>query len=551
MLAVEVEFLTGRYVATAYNTRRDAEWPPHPARLFSALVATHFAADPPEPGEREVLTWLEGLEPPAIRASDASRRELTTVFVPVNDATVVGGFERYDDALRDARAAHGAAHAAGDAKAIKKAAAAVANATNKLDAAMARAVAPSDKASVGVVKAALTVLLEHRVRQPRTFPSVTPEVPRVTFIWPDAEAGPERAASLERLLSRVTRLGHSSSLVSLRRVAAPAAPRWWPREGGERALRVAQAGQLAALERAWELHRETEPRVMPARFVHYSETSQAEVDRAHRGVFADDWLVLRQVGGPGVPMVASVGVAQSLRRALMSFADEPRAEILSGHRDAGGPSQRDHLAVVPLAFVGRAHASGLIMGVALVLPAGVTEDERRVVYRAVANWEDQARQDDEDAPPLPIQLGPLGAMRVERVELGAVPSTLRPTTWCRPSLSWVTATPVALDRNPGDLASRDPEKLSRAVAEASETVRRACARIGLPEPIEVQILPAAPLAGAAKARRYRAFPEEAGKLRRVLTHVRLRFAEPVRGPVLIGAGRYHGLGLFRPEADDA
>lgn len=550
MLAVEVEFLTGRYVATAYNTRLDAEWPPHPARLFSALVATHFDADPPSPDERELLTWLEGLDPPGIRASNASRRDLTTVFVPVNDATVVGGFEKYDDALRDARDVLTAANAAGDAKAIKKADKAVADATKKLDAAMARSVAPLEKASVGVVKAALAVLPEHRVRQPRTFPSVTPDVPRVTFIWPDAEVAPERAASLDRLLSRVTRFGHSSSLVSLRLVAAPAEPRWWPRDGGERVLRVAQAGQLTALERAWELHRETEPRVMPARFVQYSETSQAEVEKAHRGVFADDWLVLRQVGGPGVPMVATAGVAQSFRRALMSFADEPRAEILSGHSGAGGPSQRDHLAVVPLAFVGRKHASGLIMGVALVLPDGVTEDERRVVYRAVANWEDQSRQDDEDAPPLPIQLGPLGAMMVERVEFGTVPSTLRPNTWCRPSRSWVTATPVALDRNPGDLASRDPEKLSRAVAEASETVRRACVRIGLPEPAEVQILPAAPLAGAAKAKRYRAFPEEAGKVRRVLTHVRLRFAEPVRGPVLIGAGRYQGLGVFRPEADD-
>ena len=46
MLAIEVAFLTGRYVATAYNTRTETEWPPHPARLFSALVATHFSADP-------------------------------------------------------------------------------------------------------------------------------------------------------------------------------------------------------------------------------------------------------------------------------------------------------------------------------------------------------------------------------------------------------------------------------------------------------------------------------------------------------------------------
>ena len=40
MIAIEVELLTGRYVATSFNDRRVPEWPPHPARLFSALVAT-------------------------------------------------------------------------------------------------------------------------------------------------------------------------------------------------------------------------------------------------------------------------------------------------------------------------------------------------------------------------------------------------------------------------------------------------------------------------------------------------------------------------------
>ena len=32
MLALRIELLTGRYVATAYDDRNTAEWPPHPAR---------------------------------------------------------------------------------------------------------------------------------------------------------------------------------------------------------------------------------------------------------------------------------------------------------------------------------------------------------------------------------------------------------------------------------------------------------------------------------------------------------------------------------------
>jgi CRISPR-associated protein Csb2 len=32
-------------------------------------------------------------------------------------------------------------------------------------------------------------------------------------------------------------------------------------------------------------------------------------------------------------------------------------------------------------------------------------------------------------------------------------------------------------------------------------------------------------------------------------HARLEFAAPVRGPVVLGAGRYFGLGLMRPEQE--
>ena len=77
MLAVEVAFLTGRYVATAYNSRDEAEWPPHPARLFSALVATHFASAAVEgadhAAERSLLQLMERLGPPELHASAVKR----------------------------------------------------------------------------------------------------------------------------------------------------------------------------------------------------------------------------------------------------------------------------------------------------------------------------------------------------------------------------------------------------------------------------------------------------------------------------------------------
>jgi CRISPR-associated protein Csb2 len=136
--------------------------------------------------------------------------------------------------------------------------------------------------------------------------------------------------------------------------------------------------------------------------------------------------------------------------------------------------------------------------------------------------------------------------RVDELSHDESRATLRPETWTGPAHKWVTATPIALDRNPGELWARDPLKQERAAAEAREVISIACERIGLPRPGEVEILPAAPLRGAMKARQFPAFPGRDDRNQRVLVHARLTFDERVNGPVLIGAGRYLGLGLLKP-----
>lgn len=547
MLAIEVALLTGRYVATAYNTRSESEWPPHPARLFSTLVATHVAGRDflPDPAiERGILEWLEQQGAPSIVASEAAHREIVTVFVPVNDVALTN----VDDealVLEEARAAFSVAESGGDPKRLKKADAAVRKAAGALDKAIARAIQVPSKPMASRYGSRL--LPEQRGRQPRTFPSVAPVDPRVTYIWPDAVPSGEQLLQLDALLARVVRLGHSSSLVSVRAIESPPAPTWVPAPDGETALRTVEKGQLAALERAFELHREIEPRVMPAVTQMYSRSVPKATRPIIQSVFSDEWLVLRRVGGPNLPMTAAAGIARAVRKTLMSYADDPVPEVVSGHAADGGPSQSLHLAIVPLPFVGHPHATGTVLGVALILPRSAGAGERQAVYKAVARWEATFRQEDEDAPTVKLNLGATGELQLERVEWGMVQTTLRVDTWCAPSKKWFSVTPIALDRNPGDLRSRDREKLNVALREATETVARACVRVGLPEPVTVEILPAAPWAGAAKTRHYPPYPAEAGRTRRVLTHVRLEFDDDVAGPVLIGAGRYGGLGLFRPE----
>lgn len=561
MLAIQLRYLTGRCVATAYSNRFEPEWPPHPARFFSALVATWAHADDTEPDreERSVLKWFETLPAPHIVASDAWVREVVQVYVPVNDVSVLSPPDPRP--LNEARTNLAEAEAllarpdltAAARKDTDKQRAKIAKELDKLEkrylAALAKDIAPG-KVSDSAIKSAVAVQPESRTRQPRTFPSVTPVDPRVVFMWPEVTPSEAQLAVLDRLLARIVRLGHSSSLVSASLCRAAQTARWRPHDEGELVLRIVQPGQLDALVEHHAQHREIEPRVMPARFQRYTERPATVESAMVRSVFGEDWIVLRRVSGPSLPMAAGPGVARTLRRALLAWADRagvPISEALSGHKPDRSPSEDDHVAFVPLPFVGHARATGDLLGVALVLPRALSHVARRQVFAPLAAWEDAERLDDEDTPELTLTLGQAGQWRIERLDERAAQSTLRSDTWCRPSRAWVSATPVALDRNPGDLSSRDPDKLAGAVANAVESVSQACVRIGLPRPTEVAILPAAPLSGGAKAHAFQPFPSEQGKLRRVLTHARLVFGEDVRGPLLIGAGRYLGLGLFRPE----
>ncbi len=577
MLCLEMALLTGRYVATTYNDRSSAEWPPHPARLFSALVATHHAAASPDPEERAALTWLEQQGPPAITASEAAPREVVTVFVPVNDTSVVGSFDAQRERVESARLELDAARQAVLAEAaqepesrqikalekrVAQAEKALATAEKNLRAQFEKAVAAKAKTSEAEEKAGASLLPERRGRQPRTFPSVTPEEPTVSFQWPAARPAPAQRAALQRLCERVVRVGHSSSLVALRvcgdSESAPPAS-WEPDDAASRRLRVPLPGQLERLEQQFALHEETQPRVLPALPQGYRRSRPVAEAQQPCSVFEEDWLVFelfpeeRANGGPrgALPVLSSVHVAEGLRAALQHYCEEPLPELLSGHDADGRPSVGAHLALVPLPSVAALHADGHLLGVALVMPRAAAREQRAAVYRAVAAWEDAYRRagSDEECPELRLTLGRAGVWLLRRLEDGSRLVTLRSATWCatgRGERVWMSATPVALDRNPGELRSRDPKQAAAAFAAAEESLRAACERIGLPRPEHVWVTRSAPLAGGEKVQRFPRFPAQESKPQRVLVHATLRFAEPVLGPVLLGAGRYRGLGLFRP-----
>ena len=90
-LLLAVCFHEGRYHGDADRFHGASGWPPSPGRLFQALVAAaargaHLPAD-----ERRALRWLEQLDPPWIAAPPALRGQSVKLFVPNNDLDAVGG----------------------------------------------------------------------------------------------------------------------------------------------------------------------------------------------------------------------------------------------------------------------------------------------------------------------------------------------------------------------------------------------------------------------------------------------------------------------------
>ncbi|MBE9375288.1 type I-U CRISPR-associated protein Cas5/Cas6 [Saccharopolyspora sp. HNM0983] len=203
-------------------------------------------------------------------------------------------------------------------------------------------------------------------------------------------------------------------------------------------------------------------------------------------------------------------VASSLRHAVMQRVPDPLPPEVSGH----GAQDRPHVAYLPLPDVGHAHARGDITGVAVLCPADRT-DLGRVIHRALTS-----------SPAFELQFS--GASLRLRAE-SEVGSTARALVG--PARTWATTAPLVLDRFPGK-------------GNEGAEIRRACVRSGFPEPDEVGTASDSFLRGGIRLRR-NDFPRRE-QPPRPFCHVRLRFPEPVHGPVLLGAQRYFGMGLFIP-----
>ncbi|MCY4427350.1 MAG: type I-U CRISPR-associated protein Csb2 [Halieaceae bacterium] len=539
---VEVNLLTGRFVATCHNDRRRSEWPPHPARLYSALVAAWADTDEPDYKERAALEWLESQKPPAIASSSAVPRKVVSHFVPVNDASIFGTwYERRasDVAKLTIERRTILADSGGE---VTKRVALIERLLGK-----AREV-ETQTGSAGNTNAASAVAMlpEQRGKQERFFPSVTPEDSRLSYLW-DVPAPDDVASILDRLLQRVTRLGHSSSLVSCRVTTDHPAATFEPGDGNA-SMRVVRRGQLVELERRYARHGDTMPRSLPYTDVQYRAVTEAaqKAEELRQPNTVGQWIVFEfKHGFRNMPATRAVKVATAMRKSIFRYTDDPIPEGLSGHQMDGRPTAAPHVAFLPLPYVGYEHADGRLLGMAVSVPDTLSDMTRQALYRAIGNWEQEMAS---QSKPLELTLGSLGVVQISRLLGLADMITLRPEVWRRVGYRWVSVTPIALPRHPGRLAQGTAAARAKAWARAEASVISACKHVGLPEPSSVEVSLAPFLAGTHPVRSFPAFSHTGrnGKpVQRQMVHASLTFEERVAGPLMLGAGRFLGMGLMR------
>jgi len=357
-----------------------------------------------------------------------------------------------------------------------------------------------------------------RGKQPRHFPAQGPSETLVYFIWPDACPAAETVAALDALASRTAYLGKACSVVRMRVTEEAPEPNFGPDTAGDRVLRVPSRGRLEELR--WLFAADQRPSSGAQQ--RYRKLDEQAVDPTAVDSEFGQMAVFRKKAGPGLPIEGTLTVTEAVRAALMSNAGAAGrlTELIHGH------TRDTHCAIAALPFVGREHADGHLMGFAVILPRAVGLTDRRTVLAACGRIAERG-----------LHIPGVGDWEVEADDAISLNQTLRPATWIQPSKKWRTVTPILLDRF--------PKKNGPSV---EEILTASCRRIGLPDPETIEHGPYSEVAGVPPAPSFRL--RRAGEDRpRWAVHAALSFPRAVRGPVVLGAGRYFGLGLMRPERE--
>jgi CRISPR-associated protein Csb2 len=503
MIALGIRYLTG-YATATNQPMEKAEWPVHPARVFMAMAASHFETGA-DAEERVALEWLETAGAPSMSVGQGRERF---------------AFQR------------------------------------RLAAEPVKAYVPVNDDHGGIAE---------RPKQEKPQRKVWLACDTVFLMW-DREAPTAIRESLDALCRKVTRIGHSSSLVQMwiANSGEVPAPNLIPAVRGGEKIRVASAGSMAELDAAFNevgfrrfeeltaelaLAKGKQKTVLKEKLAHefpqgtveyrrpemsawqaYSTPEEA-LNEPDAGPFGNI-VILTKKEGRNLGLEGTLQFTGALRSAaIKAGGSEGSPEWLSGHAKDGSPSQQPHVAFFPLPFVGDRYADGHLMGAGIAIPRGIDNEElrrtlgplffdggqERNVSLYCNRWKWELERESRERPPI----------------------ALRESTWVGPSRNWASVTPVVLHHHPKRSREGDVERILREAFRSAK----------LPDPVSIRVQSASAIEGAGHARGMPEFDEGGDRMCRYQTHVQVLFKNLVIGPVLVGRGRFRGYGLFRPTDD--
>ena len=484
-LVIAVRFYDGRYHGEGDGFIDAEGWPPSPARLFQALVAGVARGCLIDREDQRALRWLEELPPPQIAAPPARRGTAVPHFVPNNDLDAVGG----------------------------------------------------DPGRVAEIRGG-------KSWRPHFFDASEP----VVYVWKIGSPLPNEAKRICAIANCLYQLGRGIDMAAATGTIAsaeqahallathPGATRT-PTPAGGGSVPVAIPGTLASLmERRQRIRQRLSPRedgtllfTQPPKAVFRHIGYDAPATRLHFEIRNQDAFAPCPLGSAATLAVClRDAAADKLQRGLPGRAAE--IERLVVGRGAGPRDIAQRIRITPVPSIGMEHTDPSIRRVMVEVPPECPLSSRDL------GWAFAGVQ------PCPNHAGRL----VSTTDATMAERYIRPARTFR-SVTALALTRARREKSKRGSAAKDAPQRSREEALARAALVQALRHVGItdaPESIHVQREPLHRRgAGAENFATGTRFSPWA------MWHAELRFREPIAGPLVVGDGRFCGLGLFEPVVD--
>ena len=478
------------------------DWPPSPARLFQALIAGAGTRGPLRTEQVSALQWLECCDPPVIAAPPTSTGQSMQNFVPNNDLDAIGG----------------------------------------------------DPKSIGAIRT-------KKVIRPRLFDATIP----FYYGWPLGEYS-EAVNQLDRLCRLADALYQFGRGVDFawaiaeileeeefeRQLEEYPGVIYRPTLGGVGGivLQCPANGSFLSLETRYNANKVRFEAVHTGRSVSQSFRRQPKSRfksigydcPPSRRIFELRDLDMPEKFGPwsldkvySLTIIIRDNAVQRLVNALPSYQDHIDRWLIGRRPDgSNGGSSDQRIRLIPLPSIGHEHSDYKIRRLLVEVPAGCP-----------------LRTDD--------VFWAFSGLRFDVAGSGAILTLSSDDDMAQRYLakagatSWQSVTPVALPESAARRRIEPSRRLAEAKApmeRAQEQMRAASAVVNalrhakVRSRVEQIIIQREPFTG--QGQRVELFAEGSRFSKERLWHVGLSFAEPYSGPIIIGDGRFCGLGILAP-----